>query len=153
MEIHHNRLRIWGSGVRISSGAPIAYKTTNSALAGLATCDDAGQDSLIADDSDLFVVDFNLRDDGLKVGFPRLRIAGSELISHELGEGGEPIRGDHCAGVGLSRDAIKGGLCEIALRLECFDAFFQLTIKIDDAILYRAIEPIKSFVGGSEFGH
>jgi hypothetical protein len=47
----------------IDRGAPIAYKTTNSALAGLATCDDVGQDSLIADDADLFVVDFNLRDD------------------------------------------------------------------------------------------
>jgi hypothetical protein len=118
----------------------------------LATRDDGGQRSLIADDPDLIVVDFNLRDDGLEVGLSRLGIAGIELFSHELGEGGEPIRGDHCTRVSLGGDPIKGSLCEIVLRLECVDPFFQLSVKIDDAILDRAIEPVEFFVGDSEFG-
>ena len=134
----------------ILTGAPFAYKTANSALAGLATCDDGGQ--RITDDPDLIVVDFNLRDDGLEVGLSRLGIAGIELISHELGESGEPIRGNHCTRLSLGRDPIKGSLCEIVLRLECVDPFFQLSVKIDDAILDRAIEPVEFFVGGSEFG-
>ena len=43
-------------------------------------------------------------------------------------------------------------LCEVALCLECFDPFFQLSVKIDAAILDRTIEPVELFVGGSEFG-
>jgi hypothetical protein len=86
------RLRIWGSEVRISSGAPFAYKTANLALASLATGDDGCQCSLVADDSNFVVVDFNLRDDRLEVGLSGLGIAGIELFSHELEERGEPIR-------------------------------------------------------------
>ena len=117
----------------ILTGAPIAYKTANSALAGLATCDDGGQGSFIADDPDLIVVDFNLRDDGLEVGLSGLDIAGIELFSHE-GEGGEAIRGDHGTCVGLSRDPIEGSLCEIALRLECVDA-----LKLHDGTVVPAL--------------
>ena len=113
----------------------------------------AAKRSLVADDPDLVVVDFDLRDDGLQVGLPRLGVAGIELFSHELGEGGEPIRGDHRTRLGLGRDPIEGSLREIALRLECVDPFLQVSVKIDDAILDRAIEPIEFFVGDSEFGH
>jgi hypothetical protein len=41
-------------------------------LGGLATCDDSCQCRLIADDPDLVVVDFNLRDDGLEVNLSGL---------------------------------------------------------------------------------
>jgi hypothetical protein len=50
----------------------------------------------------------------------------------------------------LDRNPIKGGLREVALRLECVDPFFQLSIRIDDAILDCAIELVEFFVSGSE---
>src|SRR5215510_12478605 len=50
-----SRLQIWGSGVRISSG-----KTANLCCLVLATRDDGCEGSLVADYSDLVVVDFDL---------------------------------------------------------------------------------------------
>jgi hypothetical protein len=117
------------------------------------TCDDGCQSGLVADDFDLVVADFNLRDDGLQVGLPGLSIAGIELFLHELREGSEAIRRDHRTRVSLDRNPIEGSLREIALHLEGIDPFFQLSVKIDDAILDRAIETVELFVGGSEFSH
>ena len=54
--------------------------------------------------------------------------------------------------IGLDRNPIKGSLREIALRLECVDPFFQVSVKADDAILDRAIEPVELFVDGRELG-
>jgi len=52
-------LRMWGSGVRISSGAPVAYKTANLSCLVLVTRNDGCECRLVADDSDLVVVDFD----------------------------------------------------------------------------------------------
>jgi hypothetical protein len=82
----------------------------NLGLPGLATRDDGSQSGLVANDSDLVVVDLDLRDDGSEEGLSGLGIAGIELFSHELGEGCQAIRGDHRTRVGLNRDAIEGGL-------------------------------------------
>src|SRR5262249_29829794 len=100
---HHPRLPVarptdyesGGSGVRISSGAPFAYKTTNLSLPSLATCDDGSQSSLVANDSDLVIVDFDLRDDGSKEGLSGRGIAAIELFSHEMGEGRQAIWAAH----------------------------------------------------------
>ena len=120
-------------------------------LARLVFCDDGCQSSLVADDFDLVVVDLNLRDDGLQEGLPGLGIAGIKLFSHELREGSEAIRRDHCTRIGLDRNPIEGSLRDVALHLEGVDPFFQLSVKIDDAILDRPIEPFELFVGASEF--
>ena len=68
------------------------------------------------------------------------------------GEGGEAIRRDYCTRIGLDRNPIKRSLRKIALRFERVDPFFQLSIKIDDAILNCTIEPVELFVGGRELG-
>jgi len=52
----------------------------------------------------------------------------------------------------LDRDPIKRSLRKIALRFEHVDPFFQLSVKIDDAILNCTIEPVELFVGGRELG-
>jgi hypothetical protein len=65
----------------------LAYKTTNLSLPSLATCDDGSQSSLVANDSDLVIVDFDLRDDRSEEGLSGRGIAGIELFSHEMGEG------------------------------------------------------------------
>ena len=97
-------------GVRISSGAPFAYKTTNLSPPSLATCDDGSQSSLVANDSDLVIVDFDLRDDRSEKGLSGRGIAGIELFSHEMGEGRQAIWGDHRTRARLNGDAIKGVL-------------------------------------------
>jgi hypothetical protein len=57
------RLRIWGSGVRISSGAPFAYKTANISVLDLFARDGGLQDILAAYNTDGFIIDFDRIDD------------------------------------------------------------------------------------------
>jgi hypothetical protein len=64
-----------------------SHKTTNLSLPSLATCDDGSQRSLVANDSDLVIVNLHLRDDRSEEGLPGRGIAGIELFSHEMGEG------------------------------------------------------------------
>jgi hypothetical protein len=75
-----NNLRIWGSGVRISSGAPFAYKTANMHGFWRVTGNDRRQRSLITDNSDFVVSDFDLRNYRAEIGFFRLNITCIEFF-------------------------------------------------------------------------
>ena len=130
----------------------MASKTTNLAISGLATCHDGCQRGLVADYPELVVADFDLRDHRSQKGLPGLGIPSIKLFSHKLGEGCEAIWGDARTRIGLDHNPIKASAREIALRLECVDPLFQLSIKVNDAIFDRAIEPVELFVSGRELG-
>src|SRR5271169_4116703 len=89
---NHTRLRIWGSGVRISSGAPIAYKTTNICGLCLPTCDYGCEGGFIGNNSDFAIVHLNMGDDRPQVGFAGFGVACVELFAHQAGEGIETVR-------------------------------------------------------------
>jgi hypothetical protein len=56
------KLRIWGSGVRISSGAPLPNKTGHSGWTTAAGRNEPFQDTLTAPNADFVVVDLDLVD-------------------------------------------------------------------------------------------
>jgi len=82
-----NKLRIGGTRVRISSGAPIAYKTSNISVRGLFVSNDGLQDVLTTNDPDGLVVDFYRVDYRADVALARIGVAVVELIGHQARKG------------------------------------------------------------------
>ena len=145
------RLRIWGSGVRISSGAAIAYKTVNICSLCLAPCDKGCESGPVSEDCHFVVVDFDLRDYGPEVGSPRLYVAGFQFIPHEAAEGFEVGGGNRRACIQLDRNPIEGGLRDVPFGLECLDPLLQMDIQVDKPVLKCAIEPLQFFLLGGQF--
>ena len=63
-------LRIWGSGVRISSGAPLANKTGHSGRGRAAAHDKPFENGFSANDPDFRVIHLHLVDDRADIGAP-----------------------------------------------------------------------------------
>src|ERR1035437_6447605 len=73
----------WGSGVRISTGAPFAYKTTNIPVRDLFSGNHRLQYVLAANNPYGVVVDLDGVDDRADVGPARIGIAIVQLLGHQ----------------------------------------------------------------------
>ena len=85
------QLRIWGSEVRILSGAPFACKTTNIVVRGTSSRDRRRKDGRAPDYSNGMVVDFHGRHDRMDECLLRVDVAVAEL-SHILVDNGLSVR-------------------------------------------------------------
>src|ERR1035437_10294123 len=128
------RLRIWGSAVRIRSGAPFAYKTTNIPVRGLFAGNDSLQHVLAANNPDGLVVDLDGVDDRADVGPARIGIAVVQLLGHEACKGVDLGLVDCRYRAALRTGPIERSLGALAFELQGCGAFPENIVKLDDAI-------------------
>ena len=125
--------------IRIVSGAPFAYKTTNISVLGLFAGNGRLEDILAADDPDRLVVDLDRIDDRVDVAFAGVGVARIELRVHQLGEGVDLLRIDGGCHAALGAGMIEGGLGSVALGFQSGGALSQDIVELDDAVVNRAI--------------
>src|SRR5262245_63335561 len=80
------RLRIWGSGVRISSGAPPSTHLRTRFIGGLSNKDGAFQQLFAASDANVVIVDLDGVNKRLQVRLSEWHRSNSELLAHATAE-------------------------------------------------------------------
>ena len=82
-ELDKMRLRIWGSGVRISSGAPLSTHLRTPSLTVLASHDGSFKHVLATFDPNLAVMHLDDIDKRAHIGLPKWHRPGGEMLSHQ----------------------------------------------------------------------
>src|SRR6516162_3211248 len=112
------RLRIWGSGVRISSGAPFSTHLRTPSFPVLAREDRLLKEVLASLDPDLSVVHFDAVDEGMQVGLPKRHGTGAEVLTHQPAEALDQGRIDPNPRSRMRLGAFQGSSSAIAARLQ-----------------------------------
>ena len=81
MSASSTRLRIWGSGVRISPGAPPSTRLRTPRLGVLARENGLFEQLLVAFDTDLVIIDFDHVDKRPEVRLPKGHRSGAEVLT------------------------------------------------------------------------
>ena len=82
-ELDKMRLRIWGSGVRISSGAPLSTHLRTPSLTVLASHDGSFKHVLATYDPNLAVMHLDDIDKRAHIGLPKWHRPGGEMLLHQ----------------------------------------------------------------------
>src|SRR5262249_8475070 len=112
---------IWGSGVRISSGAPPSTHLRTRFTRSLAGKDCAFEHILAASDANLVIVHLDDVDEGLQVGLSERHRTRGELLTHTAAESLNEcgINADCRSDVRLG--GVKRSFCPVALGLEAVE--------------------------------
>src|SRR5947207_13451228 len=140
----------WGSGVRIFSGGPFAYKTTNISVLDLFAGNGGLQDVLAADDPGP-IVHLDCIDDRTDGALARIGVRIVELLVHQPRECVDLPSVDRGSSAVSSPGAIKGSLRSLLLHFQGGSTFTKDIIQFHDAIFDRAIEPFEAIFGVAEF--
>src|SRR5664280_90902 len=136
------RLRIWGSGVRISPGAPLPYKTANPCCGGCPVGNHLFQGRLIADNADRVVIDLHAVDDRLDISFTEGDAAARDVLPHGVAE---PF--NYFWVNVISRRPIpypvKRRLGSVSIELQGRDSLLQDFIKVSQAVLNHFVKPLE----------
>src|SRR5262245_18567970 len=134
------RLRIWGSGVRISSGAPPSTHLRTRFMGGPSGKDGAFKYVLTAFDANLVVVHLDDVDEGLQVGLSQRHRASRELLTHTTAE---PLN-ERGINADLRRYMRLGGLERraVAIGLEAVEPILKYVIDVRHPVLDQPIESL-----------
>jgi hypothetical protein len=145
-------LRIRRLGVRISSGAPLAYKTANICAVPRPAHGCCGENGFVTQHPDFAVPYLDLGDDGPQVRLARLNVGGIEFLAHQLLE---CFKANGCyfrPRTTLNSDPVERGLRCPALVLQSPDSFLEIVVEIDNAFLDGPIEPLQPIVVAGDLG-
>ncbi|WP_454001909.1 hypothetical protein [Afipia felis] len=88
------------------------------------------------------VIDFDPVDDRAQIGLPERNLAIGDVFAHFPPELLDHFRGNLSHRNSLSPDAIKRGLCSLAVKFEARDAIPEDIVQFGDAVFHHAIEPL-----------
>src|SRR5215475_7747501 len=151
MSLASTRLRIWGSGVRISLGAPSITHLRTPSLSALAGQDSLFEQVLPALDPDPRVVDLDDINDRPDVGLPERYGPHGEVLLHHSTKSFDQGGIDVYLWCQLLLHTLQCSLRVIAFRLECVQSTLEHFIQVCHAIFDEAVKTLELFLGISHF--
>src|SRR5260221_12675223 len=135
-------LRIWGSGLRISPGAPPSTHLRTRFTGGLPGKDGALKHVLAAFDADAVVVHLDDVNERLQVGLSERHRSGGELLTHTAAESLDERRVDADCRSNIELGGLKGSLRAVATGLEAVEPILEYIIEVCHAVLDQPAEPL-----------